>query len=553
MTVSEDKKSREEFRSKCLEIQKYALIENISVECNLNYQLFNSKASAKYYSHAKAVKAGKIKISSYNMLHPGSLRTAFKDYALLAKIINNWDLVAGLELLPVLGRDNRINTNVINHLEKSPELIQSLEQKLDYFNNLALTEMNQETVKEKLKVEQELAKLIEMSASLKGLYRAPGYVKILESLRKLDPSWSLLLSPRGDAAQVTHVHEMIGFFYRAAIVKPIQNEHCEEYKGKFGGKGIACIPNLRKSFMGKDMTDVFSRRPFLASFKSGKFDFSMLTSHVVYGSPDDPAEMKKILMPSFGVTTYNDIGKGVTKQTYARWAESKIILELMKRLRKDYYEQDVIYGGDMNLQASNSFFKVLLQEFPGEDIFVTDETTISQPRYHNQGEATNGLSKNYDHFIFNKKSTIECLTPAMKSTAKVYPYYSGMVSKYIDKNYKVRDESNFALEEIFDDIRNEKDSEVENKAEYVLLPSAKSKIKKAQSAYRKALEKLRKVSNSSIVADHYRIDERVSLFKKRIFTDQLTDQYFYRMYLELVSDHMPISMTCRNKLSDDDE
>jgi hypothetical protein len=553
MTIVADKKSREKFRAKCYEIKKFGLTEKIAVECNLNYQLFNSKSSLKYYSHAKALKAGKVKISSYNMLHPGSLRSGFKDYKLLSLVINNWDIVASSELLPVLGRDNRINNTVIEYLEKAPKLIEKLEEKLELLNLMTIIEINSEATAEKRRIEQELEKLNKISTSTQGLYRVPGYVKILESLRKLDPSWSLLLSPRGDAAQETHVHEMIGFFYRATVVKPVVNEHCKEFKGKLGGKGIACIPNLRKSFMDKDMTEVFSRRPFLASFVSGEFDFSMLTSHVVFGSPDEPEEMRKILMPSFGVATYGGLGKGVTKQTYARWAEAKIILELMKRLREQYYEQDVIYGGDMNLQASDSFFKVLLKDFPGEDLFITGKTTISQPRYHNQGIPTNGLSKNFDHFIFNKKSSIECLTPTMKSTAEIYPYYSGMVSSHMDKAYKVRDESSFNIDEIYDDIGIDKDNEVVEKAEYVLLPGAKSKMKKAQSAYRKTLEKLKKVSNGTIVPDHYRIDERMTLFKKRVFTDQLTDLYFYRMYLELLSDHMPISMSCRNRLTDDDQ
>jgi hypothetical protein len=548
MSVADDMTSRKYYKSKCLEIKAYTIGSEYSVECNLNYQFFNSKSESKYYSHSKAIGYGKVRIASYNMLHPGSLRSGFKDYSLLAKIINNWDLVAGLELLPVLGRDNRVNDSIVSFLNSAPGLLKELKTKLASISQDI--ESEEIYLLEKTRLEREIQKLNSLFKSTENLYRAPGYIKILKALRKLDPSWSLLLAPKGEAAEVNHVHEFVGFFFRGSRVRPIANEHCSEYKGKKGGSEIACIPNLRKSFMGIDTTEVFSRRPFLASFKSGNFDFSMVTSHVVYGSPDNLETMKKILMPSFGVSGYEDIGIGVTKQTYARWAEAKIILKLIENLRDQYYEQDIIYGGDMNLEAKNKYFKTLLREFPGQELFIHKETTISQPRYHNQGVPTKGLSRNFDHFIFDKEISHECLTSDNKNTTKVYPYYSGMVDSFINKNYKVRDDKFFDMNEFFSDL---KGHEIEDKNEYVLLPNAENKIKKAQLAYRKKLQKLKKISSNTIVPDEYRLEERVSLFKQRVFTDQLTDQYFYRMYLELLSDHMPISMSCRNKLSDDDE
>jgi hypothetical protein len=548
LSISDDQASRRMFKKKCLEIKKYNVGSEYLVECNLNYHFYNSKSVSKYYNHAEAVSTGKVKIAAYNMLHPGSLRSSFKDFKLVANIINNWDLVAGLELLPVLGRDNRVNESIIEFLNGAPKALEELRAKLTKLPELYSDEVL--FSEEKEKIEQEIQKIESLKISSKDVYRAPGYIKILRALRKLDKSWSLLLAPKGEAAEASHVHELVGFFFRGTKVKPILNEHCDEYKGKNGGAGIACIPNLRKAFFGEDVTEVFSRRPFLASFKSGTFDFSMITSHIIYGSPDDPEAMKKILNPSFGVDTSSNIGMGVTKQNYARWAESKIILKLIKKLRKFYYEQDIIYAGDMNLEASNSYFPTLMKDFPGEELFITKQTTLSQPRFHNQGEPTKGLSKNFDHFIFNKEMSYECLSSSNRSTAKVYPYYSGMVKRYLDKNYKIRDDKYFEVDEIFEEIK-EANEEIKN--EYVMLANSKTKMDIAQSAFKKELLKLKKISNNSIVPDYYRLDERVELYKKRVFTDQLTNQYFYRMYLEVLSDHLPISMSCRNKLKDDDE
>lgn len=510
LTITQDKEARKEYLKKCLEIKKYSIGRKYSVDCNIDYHHFNSRAVSNYYKKSNATSKGSFKLTSFNLLHPGSLRSSFKDYELIADMMNEWDLVSVLELLPVLGRDNRHNDTVVEHFEKNSELLED-------------------------------------EKSSKGLYRAPGYIKILNYLRKLDPSWALILSPKGDAAEESHVHEMVGFYYRASHVKPIENEHCDEFK--FGkAKAYSCIPNLRKDFMGNDRTEVFSRKPFMGSFESGKFDFTLLASHVVYGSPDEPERMKEILKPVFGVDSYENIGIGVSKQTFARWAETKTILDLMKKLREFYFEEDLIYAGDMNLESENKFFPILMKDYPGEELFIKDKTTLSQTRYNSQGQETSGVSNNFDHFIFNRKNTRECLSKGNRKTTRVIPFYSGAIQSYIDKNYIIREDKEFSVEEIMDSILDENP-----KKDYVMLPGAEKRIEKAQELYRKELLKLRKIENNEIVLDDYRIDERVQLYKKRVFTDQLSNQYYYRVYTELISDHFPITMTCRTVLADDDE
>jgi len=47
---------------------------------------------------------------------------------------------------------------------------------------------------------------------------APGYVKVLKELMKLDPSWALILAPI-EAGEGTHT-ELGGFFFRATKVQP---------------------------------------------------------------------------------------------------------------------------------------------------------------------------------------------------------------------------------------------------------------------------------------------------------------------------------------------
>ena len=50
--------------------------------------------------------------------------------------------------------------------------------------------------------------------------------------RFLGSSWSLLLSPNGEAAKAEHTQELLGFFYRGRSVRPVINEYCKETNGK---------------------------------------------------------------------------------------------------------------------------------------------------------------------------------------------------------------------------------------------------------------------------------------------------------------------------------
>ncbi len=540
VTDKEDFERRVFYKEKCLEIKKYSVGSSFSVDCYHNYHHFNSKAHSYNYNASSARAQKNIKIAEYNLWHPGSLRSGFKDIPFVAKIMNQWDLVAATELLPVIGRDEENNNEVVEFLENGPGILEELMK----------TDGNDE----------QIAELKDNLEQAKKLYRAPGYLKILFELRKLDKSWSLLLAPRGEASEPTHVQEMVGFYYRSTVVKPIVNEHCDEYKGQYDGQAIACIPNLKKEFMGRDVRNVFSRRPFIANFESGNFDFTMITSHVIFTSPDEEDKMAEILMPSFGVKTYEDIGTGITKETYARVAESKIIIELMSKLREFYYEEDLIYGGDMNLNYGNGFWADLMKDFPGGDIFVSEATTISQPRFLSSGTPTNGVSNDFDHFIFDSKKSKECMS-GNKDTTEVHSYYSGKIQKYIKDEYLIRDPAEIVIDAIVEDVIGHEDDvvdgldEVEDKEDYdySMIPGAKIKMEEKIDAYEKELKKLKTIKNGKVVWDDYRFKEKMSFFKRRVFTDQLKNRFYYRVYSELISDHFPISMSCKNTSSDDDD
>ncbi len=476
-SVSADRLAVQKYRGQCLNIKKYFIKTKYSVNCYTNYQHFNSKA-LKAYSKTKAKSKGTIKIASYNMLHPGSTRSMFKDTKLMAKMMNKWDIVVALELLPVVGRHLKHNIKVLKAISGSS------------------------------------------SKKYRDLYRVPGYVHILDELRKLDKSWALLLSPRGDSAKSGQVEELVGFFYKAKTVRPKVNEHCDEYKPKGGGVAFGCFPNFRKSFMGRETTHVFSRRPFLASFESGNFDFSLLGSHIIFGSPSDKVDMKKILKSSFNVTNYKDLGTGVTKGTYARFAEAAVTLEFMENLKYYYNEDDLIYTGDFNLTPDNKFWSETLKRHPGAKLYQKQASTVSLKKTDN-GKPTGGLSSSYDHFILNPKELTECATSSGKIRVSRFNTYKGATNTYINKHYVIRKSGTITPSN-----------------------SGKQKRKYHLAQFKNYLKSIYTIKAGRIVWDDYQFDERVKAYDSRLFASQLKSSTYHKVQQELLSDHMPVLLSC---------
>lgn len=476
-SVSADRLAILKYRGQCLNIKKYFIKTKYSVDCFNNYQHFNSKA-LKNYSKTKAKSKGTVKIASYNMLHPGSTRSMFKDTKLMAKMMNNWDIVVALELLPVVGRDLKHNIKVLKALSSSS------------------------------------------SKKLKDLYRVPGYVHILDELRKLDKTWALLLSPRGDSAKSGQVEEVVGFFYKAKTVKPIINDHCNEYKPKGSGTAYGCFPNFRKEFMGRETTHVFSRRPFLASFESGNFDFSLLGSHLIFGSPSDKNEMKKILKASFNVTDYKDLGVGVTKGTYARFAEAAVTLEFMENLKYYYNEDDLIFAGDFNLTPENKFWSETLKRHPGAKLYQKQASTVTLKRT-DDGKPTGGLSSSYDHFILNPKKLTECATSSGKIRVSRFNTFKGATNTYINKHYIIRKAGSLSQ-----------------------TSSGLEKRKYHLAQFKNYLKSIYTIKDGRIVWDDYQFEARIKAYDERLFASQLEAKTYHKVQQELLSDHMPVILNC---------
>ena len=511
----------------CIEITHYIVKNKMQVDCNVNFHHYNSNAAINYYNETNIKRVGTVKIAGFNLWHPGSDKSRFKNLKYIAEIINKWDIVGATELLPIIGHDLSNNKAVLKFLEKAPKLIKKLEKEIISLSSKKSTA----SISKKLKtLKEKLKNHVEDFKRANTLYRSPGYYKILVELRKLDPSWALMLAPRGEAAKASDAQELSGYYYRASMARPIENMYCSDFEPDDFGESLGCIPSFSSDFMEKDAENVFSRRPFMVTFKSGNFIPNLLVTHIIYTSPTDQESIKEIMQPAFGVDTLEEIDEiGFTKMNYARFAEVKMILEFMDRLRFQYKGhrefQDTILVGDLNLEKNNPFFNNVLKSFSNAKVLVDELTSLTWARKNKQGVPTHGYSSNYDHFILDSKRTSECKNSFGEFTAQKYDFISSTVGQKIMRDYMIR--SSFKRGE-----------------RYATTSVAKLKKQRIVEKYDKELLELYTVKRDKVVWDNYKYEKKLKGIKRRLFEDQLYDKTYYKLFTETISDHAPIYMSC---------
>lgn len=534
-TPEDDREKIVQYNQACQVIDALLVKKQFKVECFSNYQHFGPTS--------KTTKSnGLLRIAGYNLLHPGTSKSLFKDYSLIAKIMNKYDVVAGLEILGTVGHDRVNDEAVLALLRGSPQMV----------SDLKALKAKTKDVKKIVEIDVRIEKLLADTTKAYSLYRGPGYFKILMALKKLDPSWSLILSPRGDSALQGSVEEMVGFYYRASSVTPASNPHCNEYKDEDGGVPYACIINLGSKFMGKNHTQNFARRPFMGSFKSGSMKFSLVSMHVVFNFSGDEAAEKKLMTDVFGVETPGELGGGINTTNFARFAEVKLTLDFMNRFRKKYNDKNIMLVSDTNINANNTFWPEVLKSFPGGSVLIDEATTLSPPRYTSDGKATMGVANSYDHFIFDKTTFPGC------DEGQVYNYYKSDIQTDIEKIYMIRNKeksptplslksfgNNQELGILDGDIPPD-DEPLPTKLDYPMPAAGLTKMNKLVDIFSLQLQSMLTVKRNAVVEDDFLLEERIDGFKRRVFVNQLTNAFYYRFYQEVLSDHFPVSINCKN-------
>jgi hypothetical protein len=302
--------------------------------------------------------------------------------------------------------------------------------------------------------------------------------------------------------------------------------------------------------MDKDYNHNYARRPFMASFKSGNMKFTMVSWHVVFTFSGDEEAAKKLLQDTFGVDTPAEVGPGVNSATFARFAEVKTTLNFMDRYRKKYNDNTILMVSDTNLTAQNAYWPEVLKNFTGASVLIDEPTTISPPRYSGDGKETNGVANSYDHFVLDKSAFPGC------NSGEVFNYYKSQISADIQRTYGLRENEvsgGLSLKTLvvpFDengvgDIPPE-DDQTPTKLDYPMTAAAQTKIDRQVGVYSTQLKSMFTVKQNQVVADDFLVPERIDGYKRRIYLNQLTNAFYYRFYQELLSDHFPVSITCRN-------
>ncbi|MDA9793108.1 hypothetical protein N9B72_00850 [Bacteriovoracaceae bacterium] len=537
-------------KTECGIIKKLIIKKKYPTDCYTNYQLFGK---TNLYKESEAKKG--IKIAGFNIWNLGFNQTRFKDLKVIAAMMDSWDLIGMVEIIPILGSkpggDGYNNKNI-------DRLVLEIEE---------LAEQGSLSTKDAKKLE---ALKLALSDAEK-LYRAPGYIKLLDELRTRDSSWSLILSPRD--LGVAGLREMTGYFFRAIKVRPQINEYCDDVKVKDEGVGYACVPTFNTAgIMKKDYRPVFSKRPFMASFKSADFDFTMLAIHTKFRSPK-PELQKQILKLAYGVDNYKDV-PGLRADNYYRFAETQTTLQFIHKLKQKYpSEKDIIFVGDFNLNGDEKYWDEAISRDIGAKLFIDiAKTSVSEYLIDTQsGKETHGRANNYDHFIFNDKNVTEC----DGKNAYVEDFYKNTyTARSILRKYVIRSTEQGSITN-FDDQGNIVELvgyPLLSKKLYIMTRHL-DRLEKSLIAKKMVNTKFKVVTDpiyvSKVTMDKYiknigaqvlsvlsdrevRIKYLVSELKRRVYTSQQTLKKYYAVYKESLSDHLPIVMSCKTSTGDDD-
>lgn len=310
--------------------ERYEFLQNTEVFCGNDYLHFEERTS-------RLNPPNNLKVAAFNILRLGTNQSRFKRFDFLARLISKWDLVAVVEIMPTpLSRvDHNLGIDTIT----SP---------LD-------------------KATPEKAQLVENS------YRMPGYLSVLKELKKINSSWSLIMSaiPSGENIRS---YELSGFYYRADRVQNLPTTLCQ---GKTG-----CLLHVPSEY-----DRLISRLPFVAKFHSGDFESTLLTVHSRFRAPqlDRLTTSERRLIDSYKI-----VGNQLEKY---RFIELDIINKALGSSR-----QEALFAGDFNLDydstPSSSNFRAWHQALGAQSqVLVTEPTSVS---------ADGGLNNSYDHFVMHK-------------------------------------------------------------------------------------------------------------------------------------------------------
>ena len=364
------------FKEECENNKKFTT-PNYCIDCGKHFHHYNTGARVSFNG-----RRSNIKIAHFNSLHPGMSKTRFKDYNLVAKMLSQFDIIAVTELIPSMSSNLQTNIRVANFSKEAPKEIRDREAEV---RKLTAEQRSRHSIVRERRIHLQNQIISNIKSDLKRLdevYQTPGYLKILNALRALNDgnNWSMIITSTPEGRESNETKELVGYYYKANVVAPANTPYCASRGLKNGSKSYACHPLFDRRDLGQDKSFILSRRPFMASFKAGKFETTLISSHSIYESPDIGDSWKqRVLIAAFNEKTAENLPTGINNGNYARYAELKTTLEfIQKKLRSS--QNDIVLLGDFNLEAKNKFMNQVINTWDGAEIYIDKKTSAKKYR-----------------------------------------------------------------------------------------------------------------------------------------------------------------------------
>lgn len=447
----------------------YARSGNLAADCTYNYIHYYPKN----YNPAVAEKTkGLLRIGSFNLFHLGDNQSPMKNLSLVAKIMNQWDVVGAQEMMPLPTEWAAANQKIFDFIIKNRD-------------NVVFPHPQWQVT-------------------------TPGYLNLLHEMQKLDPSWALILQPMPEGEGTSG--EMAGFFYRSGRVRLKDWGYCPqnnvtELKSNTHLYNYGCLAQVSE-----DQRRLMSRVGFTAFFQAGNFDFIGITTHVRFRPADQDLD-RKAQEASICQDHQNPSKCKVADEFVGRFYEIQAVVRQIQSIKEIARDQDVIFMGDFNIEFADknkALWAAALKEAPGYQVTQIAPTTLSIKSAK--------MSSNYDHFIFNPKTTKECDVTSIK-----------------DFNFTDVENSSEPLKKEIARFLNPA-------IQSVLLSDAREQLEtltKFQLGKNTGLRPLNNKEKEGMAKSFADSIERMKANK-------------YGALLELISDHIPVEMDCHIGEKDDD-
>lgn len=424
------------------EFVKEHLAEDLGLhaECRSTYSIYCKATATNKRKGCGAYKRGSgntnVKIAGFNVYNlgmgqdfSGNKLTGLKQNNVLADAISKFDLTGAVELKHLAKEDRSYNDKLVKAIS---ELRSGKREVMKFVSRTkAKSELTLEDIKDQ--------------------FRIPEYLNVLKELIKIDSNFALVLSndlfPR--LADDLLNNEIAGFFYKKNKFNLRTTKYC--------GSAIKACTVKTKEFPAE-----IARKPFLATFKAGKMEFTMAAVHFRFRAPTKKVNKKPVLdtalyNPMLEVFNFSEVTgynyrnnktqQKISQETHSRFAEAKMVIDFLGKQRKANKIKDVILYGDFNLAAPREntpdadrkqdqelqdAFKVawdhILPGMAGADVYVNKPSTVGKT----------GLGSKFDHLVMAKagklsKCDVDNADVFDFTDKKVYPSGHALLSD-LDKD-----------------------------------------------------------------------------------------------------------------------